>query len=253
MDEQVEIVDRLLLAGADIMAVDSTGRNALHIASSHAGLDVLAVYHGNRKKETIARYFIEEGAPLNHRIPDGDTALHFAGSTGYRLLVKTLLDHGASVNICNKKGLTPLHAAVSTWVFDDIIKMLLQEGASPTAQDNAWHTPLHLNRTDRKEGKMAADLLLQNGADHSIFAVNGDQAVHSACRRFNWSILEQLFEAEASVYDQGVKRRMVLHFAAKYGHEKLIDPLINMVPMSMLWMVKAGHCCTMPSMATTRT
>ena len=228
MDEQVEIVDRLLLAGADIMAVDSTGRNALHIASSHAGLETLVVLHGNRKKETIARYLIEDGVPVNHRTPNGDTALHFAVSTGDTLLVRTLLDGGASVNIRNKKGLTPLHAAVSTWVFDEIIKMLLQEGASPTAQDNAWRTPLHLIRTDRKEGKNAADLLLQNGADHSICAANGDQAIHSACRRSNWSIVERLFETGASVHDQGRKGRMVLHIAAKYGREELTDGLINM-------------------------
>ena len=228
MDEQIELLDRLLFAGADVVAVDSTGRNALHIASSHAGLDVLTVYHGHRKKETIARYLIEDGAPVNHRTPDGDTALHFAVSTGDRLLVKALLDGDASVNIRNKKGFIPLHAAVSTSVFDQIIRMLLFEGASPTAQDNARRTPLHLIRTDREEGTMAADLLLQNGADHSTCAANGDQAIHSACRRSNWSILERLFEAGASVHDRGGKGRMVLHVAAKYGREEPIDRLIHM-------------------------
>jgi ankyrin repeat protein len=226
-EEQVEIVELLLDAGANLAATDADGRNALHIASSHRGRRTLTVLYDDRKKAQIVSALLDHGAPVNHRTPNGDTALHFAVPTGDGSVVDILLRGGASVNIRNKRGSTPLHAAVSTWVFPPIVEMLLADGACPTVQDHAGRTPLHLIK-DWKEARQIVELLLQYGADCSIHARNGDRAIHCATRRARWDVVKQLLGAGASVNDEGQKGRRAIHVAAKHGHVTLIDPLIRL-------------------------
>ena len=230
VEEKVKIVDSLLGAGADFLAVDDSGRNALHIACSHRGMKTLTVNYESNDKKMIASYLLEDGAPVNSRTPEGDTALHFAVTTGDIRLVRTLVDYKASVNVRNKRNATPLHAAVSAWVFPQIVALLLDKGACPTAQDLTGHTPLHLIRSRTKEGEAVADLLLKHGAaDPSIRARNGDMAIHCAIRRSNWPVFKRMVEAGgASVNDQGAKGRTVLHIAAKHGHVASIEPLIKL-------------------------
>lgn len=227
-ERKVKIVDSLLGAGADFLAVDDSGRNALHVACSHPGLKTLTVNHESNDKNLIASYLLEDGVPVNARTPEGDTALHFAVTTGDIRLVRTLLDFKASVNVRNKRNATPLHAAVSTWVFPKIVALLVARGACPTAQDIAGRTPLHLIRWRAKEGDAVADVLLEHGADHSIRARNGDMATHCAIKRGNWPVFKRLVEAGASVNSQGAKGRTVLHIAAKHGLLTSIEPLIKL-------------------------
>jgi hypothetical protein len=54
--------------------------------------------------------------PLHQSCLGGHTGLHGAaqeGSRGHKEIVIYLLDHGANVNVRDKKGFTPLHAAPS--------------------------------------------------------------------------------------------------------------------------------------------
>jgi ankyrin repeat protein len=76
-EEQVEVVELLSDAGADLAATDANGRNALHIASSHRGRSTLTVLYGDRKKAQIVSALLDHGAPVNHRTPNGDTSSPF--------------------------------------------------------------------------------------------------------------------------------------------------------------------------------
>jgi ankyrin len=225
---QVTIVDMLLAHGADLGATREDGKNALHLASSHPGHDTLTVRPGKREKATIASYLIEDGIRVNSRTPTGDTALHFAASTGDDALVRTLLRLGASVHVRNAYGSTPLHAAVSTWLFSDIIAMLLNFGASPSAQDHRGQTPLHLIRPKRTEDMEAVDMLLRNRADHSIPARNGDRPIHCAVKRKDWKLLKRLLDAGASINDRGANGQTVLHIAARRKLASFVEALMEL-------------------------
>ncbi|KAK5684750.1 hypothetical protein LTS10_002824 [Elasticomyces elasticus] len=227
-DRKVKIVDSLLGAGADFLALDDSGRNALHVACSHPGLKTLTIDHQSNDKNMIASYLLQDGVPVNARTPEGNTALHFAVTTGDIGLVRTLLNSRASVNIRNKRYTTPLHAAVSTWVFPAIVELLIARGACPTAQDDVGRTPLHLIRWTGEGDGAVADYLLKHGADHSIHTRNGDMATHCAIRRGNWPLFRRLVDAGASVNAQGAKGRTVLHIAVKRGLSTLIEPLVKL-------------------------
>jgi len=228
--EKHEIVNFLLdgKAGADLMATDSRGHNALHIASRPEDKSTLTILYGSRNKAQTALALLRYRAPLNHRSSRdaGNTALHLAASTGDPSLVSVLTRNGASANIRNKHGATPLHTAVTKWIFPAILKELLDAGACASAQDYRGRTPLHLIRS-RDDAKTAVLLLIEHGADASIPDRKGDRAIHHATRRAKWDVVEGLMEAGgASVHDRGHLGRTPLHVAAIHGHDVIVEALL---------------------------
>jgi ankyrin repeat protein len=56
---------------------------------------------------------VKLGADVNAVNPAGDTALHTAASQGHDSVVQFLVEHGAKLDIKNKRGQTPLRSAMS--------------------------------------------------------------------------------------------------------------------------------------------
>ena len=71
-----------------------------------------------------------------------------------------LLEHKADVNVNDKKGITPLHAAATG--YKDIVELLLERKADIDAKDNKGNTPLKL--AEDNNHKDIADLLRKYGA-----------------------------------------------------------------------------------------
>ena len=67
-----------------------------------------------------------------------DSALHYAVLVSNRIIVFSLLDHGADPNLMNKCGGTPLHYAKC----QNIASLLCSFGADITKMDGNKHTPL---------------------------------------------------------------------------------------------------------------
>jgi len=116
-----------------------------------------ASFHGHWK---LCQFLIENGAAVNHSDPDtGETPLHSALCTTNRLahdlVVKVLLDGGASPNCatkpsietgcfmrdCRTKAETPLHRAAAFGT-PETVQLLLDAGARIDAKDMNGDTPL---------------------------------------------------------------------------------------------------------------
>lgn len=225
---KVEIVELLVAAGADLKTSFTGGINALHLTCKHPGKTTLTVLNGKGEKAMMASLLMKNSIHVNSRTTNGDSALHFAVATGDRLLVRTLLERGASVDIRNNRGSTPLHAAVATWVFSEVVDMLLWSNACPNAQDHYGRTPLHLIRSNAAESTQALEILLRKGADPSIRAYNGDLATHCATKRGDWTVVGRLLQAGASVHAKGAKGRTMLHLAAHRGYGSIIEALLKL-------------------------
>src|SRR5688500_15307599 len=89
---------------------------------------------------------LQQGTDSHATDTDGVTALHHAVRFRSPVAVKTLIEHGASVNqACRKSGSTPLHRAVvqsgapgtarKSEQAKQIIRLLLAAGASPAARN----------------------------------------------------------------------------------------------------------------------
>ena len=90
-------------------------------------------------------------------------------------MVELLLSHGASIEVADTSGMTPLMNAV---LFDQpaVVQLLLDHGANVNASTSSSSmTPLMFAATPT-----TAKLLLQNGADASLRSSAGKTAVDYA-------------------------------------------------------------------------
>ncbi|KAI4624869.1 uncharacterized protein J4E87_005350 [Alternaria ethzedia] len=183
------IMQELLRYGADVNKKDNTGRNILHnlAADKHCnwGRDVIA----ELLKQNIA---IDgpEGQDDQKRSP-----LHWAASTGKKELCEMLLRRTrlprANVNAVEVRQKTALHLAVAHGR-DDIIELLLVNGADVGAQSDGSWTPLH-NACDQGSVKVLK-ILLAAGADVNARTLNGTTPLHVAAQAGHFDVVKCLLE-----------------------------------------------------------
>lgn len=119
-------------------AVDWTGNTLLYYL-----VDQLINYLEEEGQDTrsLTKKCIEKRYNLDFRYNLNQTLLHHACRSGQEEIVKWLLEAGASVHVRDRCGETPLHFACAGG-FGNIIKLLLQYGANPNVESSGLKTPL---------------------------------------------------------------------------------------------------------------
>ena len=111
---------------------------------------------------------------LSEADANGMTALHWAAiSPESEKLFPLLLSHGTSIQVCDLKGLTPLHLCCAQGRLYGVT-CLLHKGANPNALSTESITPLHL--AVQHHHSDIARLLLSFGANTSLESVDGRSA-----------------------------------------------------------------------------
>lgn len=98
MYKQLDAMEALVAAGADVNAADGTGMTALQ----------MAVFKG---WEEGVVWLIEHGADLEQRDQFGDLSSHTAAIWGQGGMIGLLAERGVSLTAKNNAGLTPLDLA----------------------------------------------------------------------------------------------------------------------------------------------
>lgn len=107
---RVEIIRRLLAAGADSNAVTNHRRSGpLHYAAD--GFMTGPVWDAKRQVKTI-EVLLDAGASINAQDKNGAAPLHRAVRTRCAAAVRCLLKAGTDPTLKNKSGSTPFHLAV---------------------------------------------------------------------------------------------------------------------------------------------
>lgn len=142
----------------DVSAIRFLLANGEELNSLGENLDLNgAVFHGHWQ---LCQFFIENGADVNHPLPDtGETPLHAAlckaDRPAYTHVVRILLANGANPNCatkpsvetgsfmrdCRTKAETPLHRAAAFGT-EEAIQLLLDAGATIDASDMNGDSPL---------------------------------------------------------------------------------------------------------------
>lgn len=135
----------------------------------------------------VMKLLLEYKADPNARMKNGNTALMLAAGLGYRdgnmavptrdrgtpqeaiAAIQLCLDKGATINWSGDSGNTALHYSVTGRGDPEIIRYLVQHGASLDAKNAKGQTPLDAAHTSRRDRKAAAALLEQLAA-HSASA-----------------------------------------------------------------------------------
>ena len=182
----LEIVEALVSAGAELNTTDNTGMAALHWAVAKENLK-------------IVQLLLDSRVDLDARDCEANTALHWAVYKGNVEIVELLLAKGADVNVTCKYELTALHLAVTNGSVD-IVKALVIAGAYVAAADNiAECRALHL--AVLKVDLEIVELLLAKGADVNVTNKVGRTPVQIAAFYGYSDIVQALVIAGADLTD----------------------------------------------------
>jgi len=168
---------------------------------------------------------------------DGSSALHYAVTHGQIDITRTLIQAGASVNIQNFEGKTPLFSAVSQFkenndrnLIYDIVKALLYHGANPNIGDENGVTPLHIACSFGIVPLV--ELLIDNGAWVNIRDDSGDTPIFYALREGKAMIVERLVECGVNVEDTNEDGETPLEFCQSIEDEEMVKLIIRLSPVS---------------------
>ena len=118
--------------------------------------------------------FIENGADIGFKNPNGATALHFAANRHHAEIVTLLLDHGAAIDARDHLGETPLFWTTCS-DSQDTAAILLARGANPLIRNKGGLTPQQAARNchfdnladmiDEAERRIARKVRLEKNLD----------------------------------------------------------------------------------------
>lgn len=153
----LELVNKLLAAGASPLVADERGRTAL----------ITAIY--NRRGD-VARTLILAGADVNRKDADSNSAFLLGAATGQVDVVRLSLSHGADLNSTDRYDGTALIAAAQHGN-TEVVRMLLKSGIAVDHVNQLGWTAL-LEAVILGDGSSRYEdivqLLLDAGADANL-------------------------------------------------------------------------------------
>lgn len=241
-EPRTDIITLLIEAGADVNLASITGDTPLIISSKTGDLAIVSllvnaganVNAANTKMQTalmnaavvadapdVARFLLAKGAVVNAVDNEGESALFwiFVGDStediDVMVMAEVLLEHGATVDLKNENGTTPLMKAASANLVDTM-RALVVYGADPNTTDAANETSLFYavseNSVDACQYLLSlpnVDVDFGNGVDQTCLML--------ASSRDYTDTMRVLLENGASVFNQDHDGWTPLIFAANAG------------------------------------
>lgn len=201
--------------GAELDALDSSGRTALHHALANAHLPA-------------AEVLLDAGAGASARDLDGNGVFHFAlVSATPREAIEILIANRVNASLRNSGGDTALHRVVrldtSSEFRSDLVRLLLSGGADVNVQNDEGTTAL-LDAVRRRD-RSVAELLLAAGAGVFIENNAGDSPARAAFE-FGSGVIEWFVDA-AGVSLRDTDGNSLLHAAARDNRPDAVEYLLE--------------------------
>jgi hypothetical protein len=139
---------------------------------------------------------LDNGADVNAKLSDGQTALTNAAGKDHLDVVLVLLDRGADVNAKTDKGETALILAEQL-KDPELFQALLGKGADVNAKTNTGDTALIL--AERQKDPQLVRMLLDKGADVNAKTNTGETALILAVNLGDFTLVQALLDKGADV------------------------------------------------------
>ncbi|KAM6407204.1 ankyrin repeat and SOCS box protein 3 isoform 1-T3 [Pluvialis apricaria] len=189
------------------------GMCVLHLSALHGSLESI-------------RVLLEAGADPNEVTTEATTALFLAVENEHADIVKFLLQHGANVEGPHSwSGWNSLHQA-SFQGCTEMMKILMDKGASKECKDDFGITPLFVAA---QYGKLESlSLLVSHGADVNCQAKDRATPLLIAAQEGHTECVELLLSkgADPNLYCNEDNWQLPIHAAAEMGHKKILELLI---------------------------
>ncbi|KFY08735.1 hypothetical protein V492_05960 [Pseudogymnoascus sp. VKM F-4246] len=156
---------------------------------------------------------------------EGRTALHEAVYGGHENIVQLLLEKGADVKTRDGDGQTALYTAAEGR-YKAIVQLLLEKGADTEARGPIRDNFLLRVSRSRNTDKTMADQLRKR-AQVMINAINGWTVLHLAASYGHEAIVQLLLEKGADVEAKDRDGQTALHLAAEGGHKVVVQLLLE--------------------------
>ncbi|XP_035991978.1 protein TANC1 [Fundulus heteroclitus] len=154
----------------------------------------------------------------------GETVLSAAAGRGRLEMCAFLLEHGAELEVPNRRGMVPLLSAAKHG-HTQVTELLLKKGADINVSDKQGRTALMLAAS---EGYVAtAELLLSMGASPSSADQEGLTALSWACMKGQKGAVQLLVEAGADLNQADRQGRTPLDLAALNGDADTVHSLVE--------------------------
>ena len=192
----------------------------LHWAAGAADFEP-AITESSRVSVVVT--LIAKGATLNLTDNSGSTPLHYAVSRNYPSVVAALIaaDEKVSLNVADALGLTPLHWAVGNVT---IVDSLIEADANVTLKDNFGKTPLHYAATGGFYDVVVG--LLAEDADVNAQDNNDQTPLHNAAKNGHPDVVAVLLAEDAVVNLKDKDGKTPLHLAVDGDHSSVVRSLI---------------------------
>jgi ankyrin repeat protein len=205
-EDYPELIELLVINGADINARDDEGETPLY----------KAVF---KKHPESLKMLLEKNADPNLANNGGFTPLHLAASTGCSELAELLLDGGAKVNAKDGKGRTPLDVLQDKYCYS-FTALMVRRGAVRKKR------PADLIEAARYGEVREVQQFISTGVDVNAKDEYHAAALHYAVQLEDLTLCELLIDAGADV-DIRSKYGTPLLIAAGRGNIDLMNLLVS--------------------------
>jgi len=170
----------------------------------------------------------EDDLDVNEIDVSGNTCLHFAAGKGDDDIIKLLISQGAAVNLVNRNGDTPLFWAVGNNHISSA-KLLIEHGAKVNQKNEYGWTSLHISAY--KGYLRMTDLLIDEGSEINLPDNQGATAIFWAIDSLSNQVVDLLLRKGAKVNLSDNQRWTPLHWAvngaSSIESDKIIQSLID--------------------------
>ena len=172
----------------------------------------------------IVRTLLNHGAKVNVKDQRGDSALLVACHKGDLELVELLIERGADVNLKNNNGWTALIRA-SQLGHTEIVEFLIKHGAEVNIESIQKECPLH--RATYGEHTETVKSLLDHGASIDVQNSHGVSPLHCASAVGHTEIVRVLLDRGATVNLLNINGRPPLIRASNKGYTEIVQLLLE--------------------------
>ena len=179
----------------------------------------------------VASLLLQHGAAMDIRDKIGWTPLHAAPVSGQVDIMRWLLNHGADANAQTIGGRTPLHLAALKKQ-PDAVRVLLEHNADVNLRNNVDETPLYeaISNFDASlEGKIVDIVrqLLAHGADTNIRNRSHSTLLHQASFHGSLKVAQLLLSHGANVDEKDGEGRSPFQVASLRGYQEIMKLLLE--------------------------